>query len=823
MARRRLSPGAWADAVVLVVATYLILWVLHPNLLLSSTTTTGGDMGAHIVSASYLYHHLGAGLTWNTWYPGWFAGMPLYNFYFVIPDLFAAYLAHVIPFTVAFKLATAAGSLLMPWCAYAMGRLMGAPRPIPAALAAGTVPFLLDASFTIDGGNIFSSMAGEYAFSLSLSFALLSIGLATRLMRTGRGKWLTSVAMAATLLSHVLPFFFAVLAIVVVYIAELPGSRERRRSRRRRMYRLMAAGVLSFGWVAWWLLPFIATQRYTNSMGYVNNSVATFYGIFQHMGWWYVNSSGSVVAGGDRAVIVVAGIALFVAFARSDRLGIFLTSTATLSLIAYIADPQSIIWNERLVPFWFISIYLSAAWLCGVTVQWLVPRLARGVWPLLIVVGGLLVARGMTGPMAIWRVWLFPTAALIVIIVIVALTMGRFYDDATRGLAACTIVAGALVAMVVPPLVAPVATATGVNVSGNEVANWTAYNYAGYEAKSGWAELHTLSTQMQALATRYGCGRAMWEYNSDQNRFGTTMALMALPYFTHDCIGSMEGLFFESSATTPYHFLDQSELSQSPSNPMVGLPYSGLDMTRGIEHLQMLGVRYYLAYQPAVVAAANANANLRLVDTLPTMNQVTWHVYLIQHSPLVQPLAYAPIVIGSSSRVGWLNANVAWWQNPAAWSHLLAESGPSNWAHATVGAPLPHLEPQPATTVSHEVVGATSVSFDVSRVGTPIEVKISYFPNWHVSGATGPYRVSPNLMVVVPTSHHVTLTYGNTSWGWWGNVITDLTALAAAVALWRRRWWRRPRRYNEAEISAAISVGVNVSVETVISADSGTS
>ena len=162
-------------------------------------------------------------------------------------------------------------------------------------------------------------------------------------------------------------------------------------------------------------------------------------------------------------------------------------------------------------------------------------------------------------------------------------------------------------------------------------------------------------------------------------------------------------------------------------------------------------------------------------------------------------------------------------QNPAAWTHFLAESGPTSWAHAAVGAPLPHLAHEPATTVSHLATTATSVSFDVSRLGTPIEVKISYFPNWHVSGATGPYRVSPNLMVVVPTSHHVTLTYGNTSWGWWGNVITDFTAVAAAVALWRRRWWRRPRRYSEAEISSAISIGVNVSVDTVISADSGTS
>ena len=42
------------------------------------------------------------------------------------------------------------------------------------------------------------------------------------------------------------------------------------------------------------------------------------------------------------------------------------------------------------------------------------------------------------------------------------------------------------------------------------------------------------------------------------------MALMLLPYWTDGCIGSMEGLYFESSATTPYHFLNQSELSEAP-------------------------------------------------------------------------------------------------------------------------------------------------------------------------------------------------------------------------------------------------------------------
>ena len=97
-----------------------------------------------------------------------------------------------------------------------------------------------------------------------------------------------------------------------------------------------------------------------------------------------------------------------------------------------------------------------------------------------------------------------------------------------------------------------------------------------------------------------------------------------------------------------------------------------------------------------------------------------------------------------------------------------------------------------STTVSHVVMRDQSISFHVSRLGVPVLVKISYYPRWHALGAVGPYRVSPNLMVVVPTSHNVSLVYGATSALTWGNVISDFVVLCLVVALWRRRGWRRP-------------------------------
>jgi hypothetical protein len=62
--------------------------------------------------------------------------------------------------------------------------------------------------------------------------------------------------------------------------------------------------------------------------------------------------------------------------------------------------------------------------------------------------------------------------------------------------------------------------------------------------------------------------------------------------------------------------------------------------------------------------------------------------------------------------------------------------------------------------VSNIEAGDDSLSFDVDRPGVPVLVKTSYFPNWRASGAEGPYRATPNLMVVIPTSNHVELHYG---------------------------------------------------------------
>ncbi len=154
---KKRGPARWAPALATLVAVGTVigvtLWQLHLGLLLTNTTTTGGDTGAHFMLPAYIRSNLLPHGSLTGWDPAWYDGFPLYTYYFVLPDLLVALGSYVIPYGVAFKLATVAGSIALPVVAWACGRLFRLRPPVPAALAAATLPFLFEQSFTIYGGT----------------------------------------------------------------------------------------------------------------------------------------------------------------------------------------------------------------------------------------------------------------------------------------------------------------------------------------------------------------------------------------------------------------------------------------------------------------------------------------------------------------------------------------------------------------------------------------------------------------------------------------------------------------------------------------------
>jgi hypothetical protein len=350
------------------------------------------------------------------------------------------------------------------------------------------------------------------------------------------------------------------------------------------------------------------------------------------------------------------------------------------------------------------------------------------------------------------------------------------------------------------------------------ISSWASWNYSGYESKPAWKEYSAIIDTMKQLPP----GRALWEPSSlpggqdPINSYGTSLALELLPYWTNGRIGSMEGLYFESSATTSFHFLTVSEVAAHPSNPVRGLDYGTLeDFDRGVEHLQMLGVRYYMAWTPEAQAKADANPNLRLVAKVPDYDNADpkgWNIYEVQDSALVQGLPYQPVVAkthaGTTSQCfdtsppgqgvhdpelgDWECSAAGWWTNRNDLDVAWTQTGPKSWkrvdAAKLADAPKHTLDPVKVTHIDEQT---GEISFHVDKVGVPVVVKESYFPNWKVSGASGPYRLAPNLMVVVPTSHDVKLTYDLTPVDWLGRVLT-LAGLVGLVLLAR---WKGARKY----------------------------
>jgi hypothetical protein len=156
-------------------------------------------------------------------------------------------------------------------------------------------------------------------------------------------------------------------------------------------------------------------------------------------------------------------------------------------------------------------------------------------------------------------------------------------------------------------------------------------------------------------------------------------------------------------------------------------------------------------------------------------------------SPLVEPLKNEPVVLDGISHKQWLEPSAAWFDDASALDRPLVDGGPAGWAHA--GAAEARFTPKkslPAVAVSNITSNDDSVSFDVSQPGVPVLVKTSYFPNWQATGAKGPWRASPNLMVVVPTGTHVSLHYGRTPVDWAGILLTVFGLLGVAgLASWK--------------------------------------
>ena len=499
--------------------------------------------------------------------------------------------------------------------------------------------------------------------------------------------------------------------------------------RRRGAATLLAAWGIGFALAAFWAVPFLDHLPYTTDMGW--------FPVCDRDTFWQCMRQ-TVVARELWPLLVPALAGLIWAVHRRHAVGpiVALLIVPVVGFFLIIMLDYRKLYNARLLPFWYFAVYFLAGIGIGAAVQAFARRL-RG------------------GESARW---------------------------ALAGAAA--------VGMLI------------LGISGvNRTPAWAKWNYSGYEGKQAyaytaegtpvlqsdyWAEYQGLMTAIDALPP----GRVMWEANNDMNRYGTPMALMLTPYWSpgHP---SMEGLFFESALTTPFHFLNAAEVSQRPSNPVSGLNYHGMDFTRGVPHLMLYDVDYYVAFTDTATEAARAYGLPVLAQTEP------FTVFRMPASSLIDVATYEPAVWDSEGcrargaddeACSFLDAALTWYDDVESLDRWLVATGPASWLRTDDATLDNRSRVIGSGTVSNIVLENDRIAFDTTAVGVPHLIKVSYFPNWEAKGADGPYRAAPSLMVVVPTQEHVEIVFADTRAEIAGKALTAAAILGLlAWAVVRRR------------------------------------
>jgi hypothetical protein len=760
----------WASVLVVGVLMLYTFAQLHPSQVFANTTPAGGDLGAHVWGPAYLRDHILPHWRLSGWAPDWYGGFPMYQFYMVIPALMVVLLDVVLPYGISLKIVSCIGIVTLPLVSWAFGRMAGMKRPMAAMLAVAATWFLFDDTFKIYGGNIASTMAGEFSFSIALSLAILYFGLLARALRTGKGVWVAAVIGALAALSHGLVVFFIIIGTIVMMFCWLS------------VRRFVITGKISvtMGLLAsFWLVPFVFRQRFLTDMFYERRPTGNTPDDKRKDSYWEMLFPQSRFW--DRIIMVLAAIAVVQAIRHRRRAVIFIAVVALLYGVWAPFHGQALLWNARLLPFMYLMRYMLAF----LGVLEVVRFVGRGFWAdrpafelengtRALLIGATAVVAVVTALFQSFHLWNLPGGAERYD----GTKQKYFYDWPNWSLPRFE----------------------GTGATKGYVSGWADWNYTGYEKKQSYGEYYGVISTMKRIGQENGCGRALWENNNDQDKYGTPMAQMLLPFWTDGCIGSMEGLFFEAAGSTPYHFIMASALSAKSSNPVRRLHYEDAVVGKGVQYLKTMGVKYYLAYQKSVVDQADQQPDLKEIATTGP-----WHIYeVLSGNELVVPMAAQPVVVPKAKSADeWLEVGTSWYQHQDDWDAVPVDSGPKDWQRVAMRVTsekktddqnLAVVFPEDAikkvpldpVTVTNIRTGDDFVSFDVDKPGVPVMVRTSYFPNWKVDGAKGPYRSAPNFMVVVPTSTHVRLHYGYTSIDLGAYGLTAV-GLGATVLLWRRR------------------------------------
>ena len=702
----------------------LLIIFLRIELVFSDLLPTGGDMGAHIVPTKFFVTELFNNFKLSGWSQDWFAGYPVYYFYFPLPPIITSLLNFIFPFSISFKTMVLISQVLL---VVSIEMLMRKNSREFSFYGFGVgLLYLLTESFTIFGGNLASSLAGQYSFTYSIAFGNLSIFYLVK------SKYKYSIEIAALLiglsvLSHLIPFMIY-LPIFAFYFVKSNIK----------IYKKISAFLFFLFVAVRFSIVLFLNLEFTTNMTYTPYSQL------------------SDLVKSDVLPLVI-GTAIYIISSKSKTslkaISGFEIYLLFISIYLFFYGPESALWNGRVVPFFNLGIIILFFNLLHFDIKNLTKKI-QGKYPLLLFI--LLINSYFM--YLYYSKWGNTYSITTISVILIVLVMFLISINSRNFLFYTTIVSLTFGTLSYLP-------------------HWLNWNFSGYESKSNWTDITTLYEGLDTLEP----GRIMWEPNSDLNKYGTPMVLMTIPMFTDH--QSVEGLYFDSSITTPFHFLTVSGLAERPSNPVGGLTYINGEFDKGFRLMEDLGVDYFIAYTSSIKDKANKDENFNFLFSNEVFNVysintekvelVGDNLYIFESPDFYERLRNAVLRAGSEQSF----FESAYKNFKDELNYKIIENYDESYADPS--------DKNTALLISDLNIQNELITFKTNKPNQLHLIKVSYFPNWKIKNGYGPFRISPSFMAVIPKDEFVEIKFESSKTERALNLLSILTLFGALLITYK--------------------------------------
>jgi hypothetical protein len=271
-----------------------------------------------------------------------------------MPFLIMSVFSYAIPINIAFKVGTVLGTFALPIAVFLAAKFMRFKFPMPAVAAILTLLFLFNTGNSMWGGNIPSTLAGEFSYSISMAMSVLFLGLLYAGIKSDKNRSkmiiLSAAVFAFATMCHAYPVFFAAFASTFFLLV---GKHQLKAN----FFYLLKVYALAFLLVAFWFVPMLAKVGYSSIYHYV----------------WNLRNIEDVLPTTIQPLFLLAAFGAIRTLRNSDRRMMFLLYCTLMAVLLYAMSPHLGVTDIRFIPFMQLFLVFPASY----AICWIASRFKK--------------------------------------------------------------------------------------------------------------------------------------------------------------------------------------------------------------------------------------------------------------------------------------------------------------------------------------------------------------------------------------------------------------------------------------------------------------